>query len=240
MKDHLMPGHEDGPEVSHWDFQLLAGCGALYSSANDLLRYANLFFSSTNDVRPSLGGGEIKGDGGDNDLAAAVELATTVHYQNQKEDERIGLAWQIEDVDGTDIYSHDGIKAAFCIPQDQFPAAGLSRSYIYAVASPTPEDNYTGLVTSYEIKKPGTKHGIRIANSPSFREHVRSHKIHPGRPAKKARRAGKKKNTRILSPKIVAPVPVRAPAPAVQPVMALPPPPPTLVNGDSNQPEAKS
>jgi len=113
MKNHLMPGHEDGHEVSHWDFQSLAGCAALYSSANDLLRYANLFFSNTNDVRPSSGGGGIKGDGG-NDLATAAELATRVHYQNQREGERLGLAWEIEDVDGTDIYSHDGATGGFC------------------------------------------------------------------------------------------------------------------------------
>jgi CubicO group peptidase (beta-lactamase class C family) len=114
MKDHLMPGHEDGHEVSHWDFQALAGCAALYSSANDLLRYANLFFSNTNEVHLALGGGDITGNEGDNDLAAAVELATRVHYQNQKEGECIGLAWQIEDVDGTDIYSHSGATGGFC------------------------------------------------------------------------------------------------------------------------------
>jgi CubicO group peptidase (beta-lactamase class C family) len=113
MKAHLVPGHEDGHEVSHWEFQTLAGCGALYSSANDLLRYANLYCSGSG-FRPAFGGGQPKGSESDDDLAAAVQLATQVHFQNPKDGERLGLAWQIEDIDGTDIYWHNGGTGGFC------------------------------------------------------------------------------------------------------------------------------
>jgi CubicO group peptidase (beta-lactamase class C family) len=114
MKEHVVPGHEAGHEVSHWDFRSLAGCGALNSSANDLLRYASVYFNRTNDARLVPGGGEANSNGGNNNLDAAVELATRVHYQNLKDGERIGLAWQIQDIDGTDIYCHSGGTGGFC------------------------------------------------------------------------------------------------------------------------------
>jgi CubicO group peptidase (beta-lactamase class C family) len=113
MKPHLVPGHDDGREVSHWDFDALAGCGALNSSANDLLRYANLYFSTTNS-RPSLGGGEARDGSDDNGFGAAVDLATTVQFENRKDGDRLGLAWQIDDINGTDIYFHDGGTGGFC------------------------------------------------------------------------------------------------------------------------------
>jgi CubicO group peptidase (beta-lactamase class C family) len=112
MKDHIVPGHDGGHETSHWDFQALAGCGALRSSANDLLHYASMYFSSTN-TRPALGGGESKDDADDKGLRAAVELATMVHFENKKDGERTGLVWGIDDIDGTDIYSHDGGTGGF-------------------------------------------------------------------------------------------------------------------------------
>ena len=40
MRAHLAPGHDDnGKPAKNWDFDALAGAGAIRSTANDMLRY---------------------------------------------------------------------------------------------------------------------------------------------------------------------------------------------------------
>src|SRR4029077_7765792 len=74
----------------------LAGCGALYSSANDLLRYANVYLQ-TNDER----------------MAEAAHLARTVHFTDKKEKARVGLGWQVRKMNGEDIVWHNGGTGGF-------------------------------------------------------------------------------------------------------------------------------
>ena len=96
MTARLVPGHNNGKAVGHWDFLALAGCGALYSSANDLLRYANVFLGST-----------------DTGLADAADLATTVQFTDKKENARIALAWQVLEINCEDIFWHNGVTGGF-------------------------------------------------------------------------------------------------------------------------------
>jgi len=80
MRAHLAPGHDDtGNAAKNWDFDALAGAGAIRSTANDMLRY----------LKANMGIGQSP-------LAAAMnfaqrprsDMAKTVH---------VGLAWVTTD-----------------------------------------------------------------------------------------------------------------------------------------------
>ncbi len=118
-----------------------------------------------------------------------------------------------------------GIPAVFRIPADHCSSTGLSRTYIYGVTTPSPANDYNPPVAAYEIKKPGAKRGVRLINGASFCQHVRSHQIRPGRPAKKTRRQVTKQSIDPSNPDAKMPA---SPAPLATPVTPPPPPPPPV------------
>jgi CubicO group peptidase (beta-lactamase class C family) len=71
-----------------WDFDVLASCGALHSSVNDLLIYA----------RANMNPGADK-------LGKAFELTHQITFSK---DIKLGLAWHIIVVDGVEYYFHNG------------------------------------------------------------------------------------------------------------------------------------
>ncbi|MEA3108527.1 MAG: hypothetical protein QOI88_3132 [Gammaproteobacteria bacterium] len=76
MRAHLAAGHDDtGKAVNNWDFDALAGAGAIRSTANDMLRY----------LRANMGIDQSP-------LAAAMKLAQQPRSDFTKTI-RIGLAW---------------------------------------------------------------------------------------------------------------------------------------------------
>jgi CubicO group peptidase (beta-lactamase class C family) len=76
MRAHLAPGHDnEGNAVKNWDFDALAGAGAIRSTANDMLRY----LKANMGIDPSP-------------LAAAMKLAQQPRSDMTKT-MRIGLAW---------------------------------------------------------------------------------------------------------------------------------------------------
>lgn len=76
MRAHLAPGHDaDGKPAKNWDFDVLAGAGAIKSSANDMVRY----------LRANMGVDKTV-------LLPAMKLAQTPRADMDK-DERVGLAW---------------------------------------------------------------------------------------------------------------------------------------------------
>jgi D-alanyl-D-alanine-carboxypeptidase/D-alanyl-D-alanine-endopeptidase len=76
MRVHLAAGHDDtGKAVKNWDFDALAGAGAMRSTANDMLRY----------LRANMGIDQSS-------LAAAMKLAQQPRSDFTKTI-RIGLAW---------------------------------------------------------------------------------------------------------------------------------------------------
>jgi CubicO group peptidase (beta-lactamase class C family) len=76
MRAHLAPGHgSTGNAVKNWDFDALAGAGAMRSTANDMLRY----LKANMGIDPSP-------------LAAAMKLAQQPRSDMTKT-MRIGLAW---------------------------------------------------------------------------------------------------------------------------------------------------
>jgi D-alanyl-D-alanine-carboxypeptidase/D-alanyl-D-alanine-endopeptidase len=92
MRARLVPGHDAaGAAVSGWDFAVLAGTGALRSTANDLLKFlaANL-------------------DPGDGVLAADLREARRVRAATGVPDLDIGLAWHVLHRFGADVVWHNG------------------------------------------------------------------------------------------------------------------------------------
>lgn len=76
MRAHLAPGHDNtGKAANNWDFDALAGAGAVRSTANDMLRY----------LKANMGIDQSP-------LAAAMKLAQRPRSDMAKT-VRIGLAW---------------------------------------------------------------------------------------------------------------------------------------------------
>jgi serine-type D-Ala-D-Ala carboxypeptidase/endopeptidase len=93
MRAHLAAGHDSlGNAVKNWDFDAMAGAGAMRSTANDMLRYlkANMGL----DASP---------------LAAAMKLAQAPLSDVSKTN-RIGLAWMTS---RTGIIWHNGQTAGY-------------------------------------------------------------------------------------------------------------------------------
>jgi CubicO group peptidase (beta-lactamase class C family) len=80
--------NESGNETPAWDFNVLAPCGALHSSVNDLLVYAKANMAPTADK-----------------LGKAFELTHQITFSK---DAKMGLAWHIIIVDGVEYYFHNG------------------------------------------------------------------------------------------------------------------------------------
>lgn len=92
MEAHLAVGHDaDGRAVSSFDFGVLAGEGALRSSATDMLSYA---------------AANLDAEGGP--LHAAMAVARV-----PRNAQRIGLGWNAYRAGGLDIVSHGGATAGF-------------------------------------------------------------------------------------------------------------------------------
>jgi len=88
MRAHLAPGHDSmGNGAKNWDFDVLAGAGAIRSTANDLLRY----------MKANMGIDRSP-------LAAAMKLAQAPLSDANKTN-RIGLAWMTS---RTGIVWHNG------------------------------------------------------------------------------------------------------------------------------------
>jgi serine-type D-Ala-D-Ala carboxypeptidase/endopeptidase len=91
MRAHLALGHaQNGEQTGNWDFDALAGCGAMRSNADDMLRYlkANMGLTKT-------------------PLAAAMKLAQQPRRDVGK-DQRIGLAWMTHAAKTGDVVWHNG------------------------------------------------------------------------------------------------------------------------------------
>ncbi|MDB4921147.1 serine hydrolase [Mucilaginibacter sp.] len=80
--------NSDGNPTIAWDFDVLAPCGALRSTVNDLLRYAKA------NMHP-----------GADSLSKAIELT---HHITFTKDVKIGLGWHVIPVNGISYYFHNG------------------------------------------------------------------------------------------------------------------------------------
>lgn len=92
LKKHLATGHDPaGNAVSNWDFRALAGAGALRSTAKDMLKFvaANL--------------GLLKSG-----LYSVMQKTHIAQVDTGIPNLKVGLAWHILDLNGTEIVWHNG------------------------------------------------------------------------------------------------------------------------------------
>ena len=80
--------NSDGDPTLAWDFDVLAPCGALRSTVNDLLRYSKA------NMHP-----------GTDSLSKAIELTHRITFNK---DIKIGLGWHVIMVNGVSYYFHNG------------------------------------------------------------------------------------------------------------------------------------
>ncbi|MCG8697456.1 MAG: serine hydrolase, partial [Bacteroidales bacterium] len=90
MEKRLAKGHRMGDEVENWDIPTLAGCGALRSTAVDMIKFlkANMRIDKTS-------------------LYPAMELSHK-HTASVDSGVKIGLGWLISDIEGEEIIWHNG------------------------------------------------------------------------------------------------------------------------------------
>jgi CubicO group peptidase (beta-lactamase class C family) len=95
LKDRLAPGHgAAGDTVENWDFAVLAGCGALRSTANDLLKFLAANFGWTHSSLSQA-------------MVAAQQPRHRIGFFR-----KIGLIWLIDTARGT-IW-HGGGTGGYC------------------------------------------------------------------------------------------------------------------------------
>jgi CubicO group peptidase (beta-lactamase class C family) len=80
--------NSNGQETTPWDFDVLTACGALRSTVNDLLKYAN-----ANMIPKST------------PLSAAIQLTHKITFTK---DVKIGMGWHVINIKGVDYYFHNG------------------------------------------------------------------------------------------------------------------------------------
>ncbi len=91
MRAHLAPGHnETGKPAKNWDFDALAGAGAIRSTAADMLKY----------LKANMGAVQTP-------LTVAMKLAQKPRVELDQQN-RIGLAWMSGAPEHGDIISHGG------------------------------------------------------------------------------------------------------------------------------------
>jgi CubicO group peptidase (beta-lactamase class C family) len=96
QKARCAVGHDlEGASLSGWDFNALAGCGALHSSADDLLTFLE------NQLHPES-----------SPLKDAILLSQETQYVGQPR--AMGLGWQISEKDGRRMYWHNGATGGYC------------------------------------------------------------------------------------------------------------------------------
>ena len=83
---------EKGGSVPAWSFMSLAAAGAIRSTINDLLLYA-----------------QANMDGGSSDIAKAIKTTHTITYDSIPDTHgKIGMGWHINTLDSENLYWHNG------------------------------------------------------------------------------------------------------------------------------------
>jgi len=97
MRDYLAPGHDQtGRAVSNWDFQILAGAGALRSNVHDMLLYLQAHMHPQTVSKPA-----------GLHLVQQAQRPTTVPGQ------QIALAWHIQQAGGQTVIWHNGMTGGY-------------------------------------------------------------------------------------------------------------------------------
>ncbi len=119
QKKRLASGYDPGLEpAKNWDFDALAGCCALRSTANDMLKFlaANLEITDT-------------------PLKAAMRRMRSVHHDTGSPDFEIMMAWQVYKRYDSDVVWHNGSSAGYWSfvgfdPEKKIGAVVLTNTYL--------------------------------------------------------------------------------------------------------------
>ena len=95
QKERLTPGHHPkGQILPNWDFDALPGCGALRSTAEDLLKFVAANLTKT-----------------DSPISVALHKTHERLYQQDKGGR--GLGWAIQETNGRTFHSHGGATGGY-------------------------------------------------------------------------------------------------------------------------------
>ena len=109
MRAHLAPGHAAaGRPAKNWDFDALAGAGAIRSTADDMLRY----------LKANMGNGASP-------FARRDAIRTTAPQRRDPGDGRVGLAWMTT---GGGIVWHNGGTGGYAGPSSASRPTGSAAS----------------------------------------------------------------------------------------------------------------
>jgi CubicO group peptidase (beta-lactamase class C family) len=119
QKTRLAAGYDPGLDpAKNWDFDVLAGAGALHSTANDLLKFlaANLELTDT-------------------PLKAAMRRMRAVRHKTIREDIDVMLGWHVYKSYGVEIVWQDGSTAGYWAflgfdPDKKVGSVALSNTYL--------------------------------------------------------------------------------------------------------------
>ena len=97
MAERFAEAHDAaGGKASPWDFREFEGCGAIRSTARDLLLYLHAMMQPASSP-----------------LSKAVELAVRPERPTDRGNAKIGLAWQIEERNGRKLIWHNGMTGGY-------------------------------------------------------------------------------------------------------------------------------
>ena len=136
MREHLAAGHDgDGHAVPSWNFDAVAGAGAIRSTGNDMLRY----------LRANMGVTKTA-------LSPAMKLAHEPRRDIGK-DARIGLAWMTKSAKPHDVIWHNGATAGY-VSMIGFTGDGQRGVVVLANIATSPEElGFAALLDDAPISK---------------------------------------------------------------------------------------
>lgn len=153
QRARLIPGHDSHHRPAHtWDFDSFAGCGAIRSTASDMLAYlqANM---RPDDLRPTV----------DSPAAASLSGALIQSHQLRADGPggRIALAWLFDPVTGN--YWHNGgtggySSYAFFNPKEDYAAVVLLNTTL------GPDGSFADRLGQHIIQRLGGRAAISLAN----------------------------------------------------------------------------
>lgn len=155
LKERLAPGHDAAGNVTgNWDFQVIAGAGAIRSSVNDMLKYLAASMSATNTP-----------------LKDTIARTEEPRRDAGEFERRIGLAWHIN-TDG--IIWHNGGTGGYRSYLGFSKKSG--RGVVILANSATANTDALGL----EILGPAKTHSAIQTDPAKFDQYVGKYQLAPG------------------------------------------------------------
>ena len=163
MQGNLATGHDgQGKPAANWDMPILAGAGALRSSAQDILRYLQAHMHSK-DVK----------------VPAGLQLVQQPQRPTGMPGLQIGLAWHVQSVRGQTVVWHNGMTGGYA-SFIGFTADGQRGVVVLANASVSVDDiGMTALLPAAPESEVSKAKDIRLT-SKELAEYTGRYQLAPG------------------------------------------------------------